>query len=525
MAYRQELSNSARRHLRAADELYGLTAGGSQPGCGAVAGYLFGLSGELAIKAMMRDSGMQPLPADRRRDDPFYAHFPELRSRLLEQLAGRRSGELRRIAETAALFANWDTDMRYAPTTDIDPEDRAPRDDRERETLSQALIGRLGSYARTDRPISFLGDGGTESILAAPERLPIKFGDVFCHLVDRRIVGTGWLDAPSAVQDGPPRVVFATLKGGVGRSTALAVAAADLARRNRNVLVVDLDLEAPGLGHLLLDEDRIPEFGTMDYLVEQGIGGVSASSLHTYIGSSGLTAAGGGRVDVLPALGRRSLACPENILPKLSRAMIEDIIDDRTVSVAEKISSMIARITERDEYDAVLIDSRAGLSELAAPAVLGLGATVLLFGTAQKQTIEGYRGLFAALRLLAQRDQEQHRDAEWRTMLRPVYAKASLDPRVSERFIDDMYDLYSEHIYDAESGGEDPPDSLRFARDDQSAPHWPLIVPFSQSFVDFDPGRIPDHLTQSFYEQTFRTFLSGIEAAMSSSTATSGSTA
>jgi hypothetical protein len=120
MAYRQDISNSARRHLRAADELYGATSGGSQPGCRAVAGYLFGLSGELAIKAMMRDSGMRPLTADRRRDDPFYAHFPDLKVRLLASLVGRRSGQLRIIAETRALFQNWDTDMRYAPTADID---------------------------------------------------------------------------------------------------------------------------------------------------------------------------------------------------------------------------------------------------------------------------------------------------------------------------------------------------------------------------------------------------------------------
>ncbi len=119
MAYRQDLLNSAKRHLRAAHELHGLTSGGSQPGCRAVAGYLFGLSGELAVKAMMRDSGMVPLAVDRRRDDPFYAHFPELKSRLLDTLKGRRSGELRRIAETSALFQNWDTDMRYAPTADI----------------------------------------------------------------------------------------------------------------------------------------------------------------------------------------------------------------------------------------------------------------------------------------------------------------------------------------------------------------------------------------------------------------------
>jgi hypothetical protein len=195
--------------------------------------------------------------------------------------------------------------------------------------------------------------------------------------------------------------------------------------------------------------------------------------------------------------------------------MIEDVVDDRAIPLVEQISSMISRITERDQYDVVFIDSRAGLSELAAPAVLGLGATVLLFGTAQKQTIEGYRALFAALQLLAQRDKAQERDTEWRTMLRPVYAKASLDAAVSERFIDDMYELYSAHIYDAEDSGEDAPDSLRFARSDQSAPHWPLIVPFNQSFIDFDPGRIPDQLTQAFYEQTYRTFLSGLETAMS----------
>ena len=118
MGYRQDLRNAAKRHLRAADELYALTLGGSQPGCRAVAGYLFGLSGELAVKAMMRDSGMVPLATDRRRDDPFYVHFPHLKSLLVFAARGRRSGELRRIADSS-LFQNWSTNMRYAPTEDI----------------------------------------------------------------------------------------------------------------------------------------------------------------------------------------------------------------------------------------------------------------------------------------------------------------------------------------------------------------------------------------------------------------------
>jgi hypothetical protein len=433
-------------------------------------------------------------------------HFDDSLPELVKTLTGLAGGE---FVETGTVLRDASGRLSFVSS-------RTPSGNEERETLGRALIQSLGAYAREDRPISFRGDRGVEPILHAPERLPVLVGNGFCHVLDRRIVGAGWLDAPTVQQPHPPRVVFATLKGGVGRSTALAVTASDLALRNRNVLVVDLDLEAPGLGDLLLDADRTPDFGTIDYLVESGIGGVSEASLNAFIGSSALTAAGGGRVDVLPALGRRSLTHPENVLPKLSRAMIEDVVNDRAVSVAEKISSMILRITQRDEYDAVLIDSRAGLSELAAPAVLGLGATVLLFGSAQKQTIEGYRALFAALQLLAQRDAELGRDTEWRTMLRPVYAKASLNTAASRRFIDEMYELYSAHIYDAETTGVDTPEAMRFARGDQSAPHWPLIVPFSENFVDFDPGRIPDQLTQSFYEQTYRPFLSRLDAAMSS---------
>lgn len=398
---------------------------------------------------------------------------------------------------------------------------REAADDAERDKLGAALIKALGSYARTDRPISFRGDSGSERLLAAPERLPVKVGDYFCQVIDRRIVGSGWLDAPTAEAIDPPRIVFATLKGGVGRSTALAIAAADLARRNRNVLVVDLDLEAPGLGDLLLSSDRTPELGAIDYLVEDGLGGIADGDLYRFIGSSGLTQGGGGRVDVLPALGRRSNNQPENILPKLSRAMIEDVVGGNSIPVAAQISQMIARITAREQYDVVLIDSRAGLSELAAPAVLGLGATVLLFGTAQKQTTEGYRALFAALQLLAQRDTAAGRDADWRMMLKPVYAKASLDATVSERFVDEMYELYSAHLYDAETDGAEAIDLLRFARSDESAPHWPLIVPFNQSFVDFDPGRNADQLNQNFYEQTYREFLSGLDAAISASASAS----
>jgi hypothetical protein len=110
---------AARRHFRAANELADATGAGAQPGCKAVAGHLFGLCGELALKAIMIDSGMLPLPDDAHRTDPFFAHFPSLKQRLLDQVQGRRAGELRRIAECPRLFQEWDIGMRYAPTIQI----------------------------------------------------------------------------------------------------------------------------------------------------------------------------------------------------------------------------------------------------------------------------------------------------------------------------------------------------------------------------------------------------------------------
>jgi hypothetical protein len=111
MAYRRDFAASARRHLRAAELL--------DTGRRDVAGYLFGIAAECALKEMMRDSGMRPLEQSQRRDDPFYAHFEALKTLLRDRIQGRRAGELRRYAEDSSFMQNWDTDMRYAPSSDI----------------------------------------------------------------------------------------------------------------------------------------------------------------------------------------------------------------------------------------------------------------------------------------------------------------------------------------------------------------------------------------------------------------------
>ena len=138
------------------------------------------------------------------------------------------------------------------------------------ELLETALRERLGPYARPDLLVADRSEPAVERVLDEPPRqwLP-PYGDRRIRYVDRRIVGVDWLAGPPTEEVvAPPRFVFASLKGGVGRTTALCIAATDLARQGKNILVVDLDLEAPGVGSLLLGEEAAPRLGAIDYLVE-----------------------------------------------------------------------------------------------------------------------------------------------------------------------------------------------------------------------------------------------------------------
>ena len=396
------------------------------------------------------------------------------------------------------------------------------------DRVAAALRDALGAYARPDRVIADRDAPGAAAVRADSSALWVPVGDLRLRLVDRRLAGADWLRAPLPPARPPARFVFASLKGGVGRSTALSVAAAHLAaEQGKRVLVVDLDMEAPGLGAMLLTPDTSPEFGVIDSLVENGISGMDDQFLADLVGPSALATRG--RIDVIPAFGRRSVQNPGEVLAKLARAYVEDIAEDGTVAtILDQVRALIDRFSDPERYDVILIDARAGLHETTASAILGLGAEVFLFGLDEEQTFQGYAAMFAHLARLSPEDSSN----EWTQRLTMVHGKAPLEAIERQNFTLRCRELFSifapvtsqpqlaEEVRMPAGQFSDVPWDDSVTDEEALPPEWsnrePIAVLQNDQYLRFDPLRRRDLISESVYGATFGELLRQIQTAMDS---------
>ncbi len=95
-------------------------------------------------------------------------------------------------------------------------------------------------------------------------------------------------------------ITFYSFKGGVGRTLALANAGVELARTGRRVLLVDFDLEAPGLDTIARLRPKEPQRGLVEY-VSIFIATRSAPEVRDFVYEVPKLRSNGGRLWVMPA--------------------------------------------------------------------------------------------------------------------------------------------------------------------------------------------------------------------------------
>jgi MinD-like ATPase involved in chromosome partitioning or flagellar assembly len=159
-----------------------------------------------------------------------------------------------------------------------------------------------------------------------------------------------------------------------------------LAQQGKRVLVLDLDLVSPGLSSSLLPEDRRPTFGITDWLVEDLVDNAD-TVLADMVGTS--TLSHDGEIYVVPAHGRE----PGEYIAKLGRAWMPKVgAGGAHEPWFKRLDRLLTRLEQDKQPDVILIDSRAGIDEVASACVTGLGAAgILLFAIDGEQTWSGYQ--------------------------------------------------------------------------------------------------------------------------------------
>ena len=193
-----------------------------------------------------------------------------------------------------------------------------------------------------------------------------------------------------AIEDGGTKVVaFYSFKGGMGRTTALAAAAINLVRQGKNVMMVDMDIEAPGLATLFFPENRI-ERGVLDYLLESEI--ADNTDIHDYVldvTEPALIEENYGMLYLMPA-GKVN----EQYLQKLARI---DYQDNRENHLRTSVGTMLKRLRDGYGVDYLLIDARAGFHDLGGVAVSQLPHGSVLFGDSSRQSWDGIRQVLRSI--------------------------------------------------------------------------------------------------------------------------------
>lgn len=309
--------------------------------------------------------------------------------------------------------------------------------------------------------------------------------DMVVKVLDRQITGKDWLRPLSVSGNHPHRLVFFGLKGGVGRSTALCMVAWGLASKGKRVLLVDFDLESPGLSGLLLKSERVADFGIVDWLVEDAVG-QGDEVLSKMVSDSQLGHSTAGSVRVAAAMGRSE----SDYLSKLARAYADVPSSEGPLAIGARMLRLVEKLEEKERPDVVLIDSRAGLHDLAAVSITVLADTALLFATDGAQTWKGYEQLFS---YWSHRPNVARQVRERLSIVRALTPKNNREEGV-RKFKQQAYALFSQ-LYD-EIPKEASSDDLNYfnpVEEDESAPHAPILIDWDERFQEFDPALRPEN--------------------------------
>lgn len=194
-------------------------------------------------------------------------------------------------------------------------------------------------------------------------------------------------------------ITFYSFKGGVGRTLSLVNIGVELARTGRKVLLVDSDLEAPGID--TFSELRAPDnqLGLVDYITDYRenygtpdfVPDASRYLFETPISRSEKPDRIKGKLWVMPA-GRQD----GHYAAKLAAIDWQELYSEQQGFLL--FEDLKAQWKEKLAPDYVLVDSRTGHTEVGGICTRQLADAVVLLFFPNRQNLEGLKQVVAAIR-------------------------------------------------------------------------------------------------------------------------------
>ncbi|MFQ4145236.1 ParA family protein [Chlorogloeopsis sp. ULAP02] len=245
-------------------------------------------------------------------------------------------------------------------------------------------------------------------------------------------------DDPIEMDEDSPKkplvITFYSFKGGVGRSTALGLVAGILATRNRRVVMVDFDLEAPGISIMFqpdIEKTSGEHYGVLDYLhqryltPEEDIPNIGNCIRQINLQSRG-------ELFLVP-VGEYD----ENYIHRLADLDMRSFYRRGINPVEQLMEDIKAQL----DPDVILVDARPGFTDIGAIALFDLADTAFICFSPTEQSLEGLSWVVQTAR--KQRDYQGKPDL--RFLVTPIPPVATEQQKIwrdkVENWIEDNWDV------------------------------------------------------------------------------------
>lgn len=184
-------------------------------------------------------------------------------------------------------------------------------------------------------------------------------------------------------------VSFYSFKGGLGRTTTMMMSAIGAARRGKKVVILDFDLEAPGVSSFF-PEDALSQYGILDFFVESNVyqEEINIDEYLYPVGEYCRVNQYGGEIYILPAVGT---AAQNDIEVYRKNLMRFDMDVPAYEEEKTPIDVLLSKIDSFLRPDYIFIDTRSGIHQIGGITLTRYSDLALLFFYGSRQNIEGMR--------------------------------------------------------------------------------------------------------------------------------------